>query len=286
MHTLCGDRLEVQVLDPAADRGRLGSRYCTGGYIHQVTDRRHGPLLAGPQWPAERPDVFHGQGAPEAFNGFPGAESVPAGGLVGVIGVGMVQRATAEPFQPRTSREVAAWVDWDASVEAQAITMRTEQRYGEWAYRLTKAVRVSGRSVRSETAMANLGPSPLPVRWFAHPFFPIPGGRRLLRSNLASAVPESPGFEADSSGWVCRKPGHDWAAGCFCPLALDPAPARPLELEQEHPLVGRVLVRADFAPTSFPIWGNDRTFSFEPYWEHAIAAGQSAAWAIEYAFGE
>ncbi len=132
---------------------------------------------------------------------------------------------------------------------------------------------------------SNLGAAALPVRWFAHPFFPIPAGRRLFRANIPFAVPESPGFDRDGDGWVCRKQGHAWEDGCFCPLEYDAAAAPPLEIEQEHPLVGSVVARADFAPTSFPIWGNDRTFSFEPYWEHAIAPGQSAAWAIEYVFG-
>lgn len=286
MHSLEGDRLEVQVLDTVADRGRLGSRYCAGGYICQVIDSRHGPLLAGPQWPAQSPDVFHGQGAPEAFNGFPGCEGVPVGGEVGVMGVGMVRRSGAEPFAPRTSREVTAWARWSLEAGPSALSMATEQRYGEWAYRLAKTVRVSGRTVRCETAMTNLGGSPLPVRWFAHPFFPVPAGRRLFRSNTAFTVPDSPGFELDGEGWMCRKPGHDWAAGCFCPLAFDPAAASPLELQQVHPLAGGVTVRTDFAPTSFPIWGNDRTFSVEPYWEHSIALGRSAAWAIEYRFGE
>ncbi len=285
MHALCGERLQVLVLDPVADRERLGSRYCAGGYIHQVIDARRGPLLAGPQWPAGRPDVFHGQGAPEAFNGFPGAESASPGCEVGVMGVGMVRRAGAEPFSPRSSREVTAWAPWSVSAEGSRLTMRTEQRYGEWAYRISKAVQVQGRTVRSETAMTNLGGCALPVRWFAHPFFPIPAGPRLFRSNIAFAAPDSPGFEKDDQGWVCRKRGHDWLAGCFCPLAFDAAAAPLLELEQLHPLLGSVSVRADFAPTSFPIWGNDRTFSFEPYWEHEIAAGHSAAWAIEYSFG-
>jgi hypothetical protein len=287
MHVLRGERLEVQVLDPRADRGRLGSRYCTGGYIVQVTDGRHGSLLAGPQWPAEAPDVFHGQGAPEAFNGFPGAEGVPPGGEVGVMGVGMVRRASAEPFQPRTSRDVSRWVEWSVNAGPAEISMSAEQRYGEWAYRLAKTVRVSVRTVRSQSSMENLGRSPLPVRWFAHPFFPLPAGRRLFRSNIPftlPASPGSPGFDRDSQGWFCRREDHDWPAGCFCQLGFDPAASRPLELEQEHPLVGRVTVRTDFAPTSFPIWGNDRTFSVEPYWEHTIEPGGRAGWAIEYTF--
>ncbi len=38
MITLANDSLEVQFLDPVADRARFGVRYCTGGYIFQVRD--------------------------------------------------------------------------------------------------------------------------------------------------------------------------------------------------------------------------------------------------------
>jgi hypothetical protein len=284
MYYLSGDRIQVAVLDPVADRQRLGSRYCAGGYVHQVTDTRLGPLLAGPQWPAPQPDVFHGQGAPEAFNGFPGAGDVPVGGDVGVIGVGLVRRADPQPFQPRLNRDVSEFSAWQCDAAPSAVTMRTAHRFGSWGYRLSKTVRAEGRTVRSETQLACEGPSPLPVRWFAHPFFLLPGERRLFRADLDFSVPENPGFEKDASGWICRKPGHDWPAGCFVQLAYNRDAAATLELEQAHPLLGSVGLRTDFAPTSFPIWGNDRTFSVEPYWEHTIAAGETATWAIEYTF--
>jgi hypothetical protein len=40
----------------------------------------------------------------------------------------------------------------------------------------------------------------------------------------------------------------------------------------------------DFLPSFLPIWGNDRTFSFEPYFEKELAPGEGAEWNIEYRF--
>jgi len=52
--------LSVAILDPAnpADQKHLGTRYCWGGYIWQVTDATAGPLLAGAEWPVKNPIPF------------------------------------------------------------------------------------------------------------------------------------------------------------------------------------------------------------------------------------
>jgi hypothetical protein len=43
--------MNVAVLDPVSDQARFGMRYCTGGYIWQVTDHRIGDLIADPNYP-------------------------------------------------------------------------------------------------------------------------------------------------------------------------------------------------------------------------------------------
>jgi len=87
MYTLSGETLEVAILDPVADQERFGVRYCTGGYIFQVTDRSHGPLLTGPTYPHSF-NWFDGQGIPDAFNLGPLLEQPDSGPNALIIGIG------------------------------------------------------------------------------------------------------------------------------------------------------------------------------------------------------
>ena len=77
MYPLSNTDLQVELLDPLADQARFGIRYCTGGYIFQITDARHGPLLTGPTYPEDF-NWFDGQGIPDAFNLAPLHDSTTA----------------------------------------------------------------------------------------------------------------------------------------------------------------------------------------------------------------
>ena len=111
MYTLKNTQLTVSILDPIADLPRLGSRYCSGGYIYQVTDSEKGELLAGPHYPDPNPVPFDGQGAPDMFFTPLSSGEVPLGGEAGCIGVGKVRRTNADhPFDVRFNPEVSEHV--------------------------------------------------------------------------------------------------------------------------------------------------------------------------------
>lgn len=285
MYTLQSLELSVSILDPVADQRRLGSRYCSGGYIYQVTDAQKGELLSGPQYPDPEPNVFDGQGAPDMFftpllNG-----PVPVGAEVGCIGVGRVRRTSPqEPFDVRYNPEVTEYVTWDVQKGANSITMSTRHTFHHWAYSLTRFVQLTGRKVYSRTAITSEGESVLPVRWFAHPFFPLTPDHVLCRFSAPLGMPENPGYHFNGNGFVCRKPGFDWnRGGHFQPLDL-PEAQPGLTIVEQHAKVGQVSARTDFWPDFMPIWGNTKTFSFEPYFIRPLSMGQSAEWSIEYEF--
>jgi hypothetical protein len=283
MITLKNNELTVSILDPAADAARLGSRYCTGGYIWQVSDARAGELLAGPEYPRE-PNTFDGQGAPDMFHRALGAEEAPVGGEVGCIGVGRVRRTSPiEPFDVRHNPEVIEFVRWEVTAEREQTRMTTAHAFRDWAYRLERVVSLRGRAVHSHTAIRSQGQAPLPVRWFAHPFFPIPGDNVLCRFSIPVSFPENPGYALNEEDFVIRKPDHDWRRGWYQALTYEPA-GESLRVDERHPKTGQVSALTDFMPTFLPIWGNQATFSFEPYFERVLAPGEEAAWSIEYRF--
>ena len=106
----------------------------------------------------------------------------------------------------------------------------------------------------------------------------------------------------DSGGYVCRvdgpdgaEPGmgylrhrHDAAPPLMVLQVIPPAPSsfnnrHPSSAEpygiawQNHPSLGLLSAKCSYCPTFFPIWGNGRTFSWEPYLVRAFFAHGVAA---------
>ena len=285
MYSLKNAQLSVSILDPIADQKRLGSRYCTGGYIYQVTDAVKGELLAGPHYPSPEPNVFDGQGAPDMFQAALLPEGVAVGGAVACIGVGLVRLSTpGEPFDVRFNPEVIEFLPWEVSQNADSIRMSTQHTFQGWAYTLTRLVTLQGRKLISRPSIASQGSAALPLRWFAHPFFPLTPDQVLCRFSLPLDLPESPGYFYNAEGFICRKPEFDWTrGGCYQPFHIT-APGSSFSILQKHPKVGHVTAETDFVPGFLPIWGNDKTFSFEPYYLGTLGQGESAEWSITYQF--
>jgi hypothetical protein len=274
MFILVNDQLTVEILDPIADQARLGARYCTGGYIFQITDHRLGPLLSGPTYP-ESFNVFDGQGIPDAFNLSP-LRSIGENSEALVVGVGICDLSVSD-----MRRSVTSFCAWECAVDARRATMVTQQVYHDWSLELTRSVELTGRTVRSAAHIRNTGRAFIPLRWFPHPFYPQTATDELIKLNLPVSFPENPGYEMREDGYIARK-GWPWDQGYYLPL--DHASVEPLVIQQRHPLLGQVSATCSYAPDFFPIWGNPNTFSWEPFLERTLAPGQELRWWIDYDF--
>lgn len=271
MLNLSNDQLTVDVLDPKHHQDLLGTRYCSGGYIYQVSDPLIGPLMSGPTYP-ETFNPFDGQGIPDSFSLAPLVSGTPLKSLI--VGVGL-----CEPDR----RTVLERCKWHIERHDSFITFSTRQSLEGWALDLKRRVSLNGRTVRSETSLKNIGSDRFSFVWFPHPFYPqLPTGLdALVKINIPVGMPANDGFALSSDGFIHRS-RWPWIGAHY--QALDLERSDSLVLIQRHPSLGLVTATASYAPTYFPIWGNDRTFSWEPMIERTLAPGQSARWHIDFDF--
>jgi hypothetical protein len=274
--------LAVKILDPEADRAKLGSRYCSGGYVWQVEDARHGALLSGPCFPDPEPPPFDGQGLPEVFEIALGQDRARVGDDVWVVGVGRVRRESATvPFHVRDNPTVVERARWIVERSPLAVTMRSRETFLDFELELERRLALDGRTLRSATVIRNACKQDIPIRWFAHPFFPW-ADSESLRFSLESTLPENPGFFVSARGAVERRKEHTWANGCY--VVPRTALGGELEVTQAHPALGSVRVTCRFPLAWLALWGNARTLSFEPFHATVLTPGGVSSWAMEYRF--
>ncbi|MEI8093874.1 MAG: hypothetical protein WCG80_06640 [Spirochaetales bacterium] len=268
MLVLSNDALFVSILDPDTDTARLGHRYNTGGSVFQVTDTRVGELLSGPTYPHDY-NTYDGQGLPDSF-----PERLSAGGPLALgLGVGLVdveRKVVVEPCR------------WDVNRDPGRLRFLTRHTWEGWDLELERTLTLSGRTLHSLTRMTNRGNRPADLTWFPHPFYP-PTRDQLFRPDVGFPLPEHRGFGLDSTGWVFRR-AVPWTEASLVRVEYGAeAPATQTFL-QRHPKLGMVAARFDYAPQKVVLWGNDRTFSFEPYLHRELPRGETTEWTATYDF--
>ncbi len=283
MLTLQNQTLRVQILDPISDRHRLGSRYCTGGYIWQISDLASGDLLSGPMFPDPFPTQFDGQGVPEVFETALGSDTASINENVLVIGVGEVVRSSpVHPFHVRNNPIVKEFCTWEIEQMENSISMHTAHNYKKYSLQLNRTISLVGKTVSSKTTVTNTGEKIVPLRWFAHPFFPLTND--LVCTNFTGhfQIPDNPGFFLNEDGYLAMRKEYQWKKGLYCPLKLSCEGS--MIIRQRHPVLSELEVKLFFPVSSMPIWANANTFSFEPYLNTTLVPNSKKEWSIEYRF--
>lgn len=273
MYLLNNSNLQIEVLDPLADRDKFGVRYCTGGYIYQVSDFKHGRLLSGPTYPKSF-NWFDGQGIPDAFNWTPLRAPHKNDSEVLVIGVGLCDLL---------AKQVTRFCDWQLEENPYKLRFTTEQSFESYAFQLIRTLSLNGRRLRSHTQITNLGTAFIPISWFPHPFFPQPQqSAELCQFNLPVQLKaDQLGYELAASGFIQRKTQPE-QQGFY--LAVDHQAHQPLTILQRHDQLGLISAACSYVPSYLPIWGNQLSFSWEPFFQTIIAPQQSTSWWVDYQF--
>ena len=283
---LRNDQLAVEILDPVADRDKLGTRFCAGGQIFQVTDHRHGPLLSGPTYP-DSYNTFDSQGLPDGFTIYPGLEEHVIGDRVMAIGVGLARytHAVGDIF-PRTNREVAAWLDWRLQEIPGGMRFEADHDYDGFGYRMGRDITLENRRIRVATTLQGTGARDLPVQWFAHPFYPFP--KNGIAGDIPSDFEPNEAFGRGGNGHMILRCTPD--KGPLDPFRtfMDGRPTPPadgpLVIRVNHDRIGAAGVVCEFSVDRLPCWYNHQTFSPEPYLTTTLKQGERVDWAIMYAF--
>lgn len=273
MYLLNNNKLEVKLLDPIADRDKFGVRYCTGGYIYQVSDPRFGNLLTGPTYP-DSFNWFDGQGIPDAFNWAPLRAPDKDDSEVLILGIGLCDVL---------NKQVTQFCDWQIETAAQHIRFTTQQRFANYALQLVRTVSLHERTVRSHTQITNQGSDFIPINWFPHPFYAQPKqSDELCLLNIPIAIEsQNQGYACGANGFIQRK---TWPEQKGFYLPLEHQAQQPLTVLQRHDQLGLVGATCSYVPDYFPIWGNQHTFSWEPFFQHIVAPAKSISWWIDYHF--
>lgn len=273
MYFLDNKNLQIEILDPVVDRDKFGVRYCTGGYIYQISDAKHGKLLSGPTYP-DSFNWFDGQGIPDAFNWTPLRSAQKDDSEVLIMGIGLCDLI---------NKQVKAFCDWQIEAQTNQLQFTTEQRFEAHALQLIRILSLNGRTVRSHNTMTNQGSSFIPLSWFPHPFYPQPqNSAELCYLNIPFQLKaENPGYECAANGFIQRKVQPE-QKGFYLPL--DHQAQQPLTILQRHDQLGLIGASCSYVPSYFPIWGNQHTFSWEPFFQTIVAPGNTVSWWIDYHF--
>jgi hypothetical protein len=283
MIEIANKELSVQVIDPVKDISLIGSRYCIGGYIFQVQDKALGSLLSGPRFQNEPYNVFDGQGAPEVFEIALNQDSAKVNDDVLVIGVGLVSRTNAlSPFHVRDNPRVKEFTSWKIEQKATAVTMNTKQNFMGWSLELSRILTIRKRVLKSQTTIKNIGTRSLPIRWFAHPFFPFPKDFRACKFSVPITMEPNLGYTIDKNGYIELKSQYSWNKGLYQKIAFKKSSV--FNVEQIHPVLGKLQVTCDFMPDALAIWANNNTFSIEPFKIASVQIGQELRWSVSYLF--
>ncbi len=287
MLRLSNRELTLEILDPhnPTDQKRQGWRYCHGGYVWQVTDAQHGPLLTGPSYPDE-PSVYDGQGLPESFRHTrrDNHARLTWRGDAGVaIGAGTI---TANPNPKAGAADTVRLGDpckWTVTPAADHLVFQTRQTAAGLSYELSRKIELAGRTVTSFTQLTNVGDAPLALQWFPHPFWALTGQRAKMKLPAGTTVPENTVFTIAADGALTfKRPFGPKPDNQFSILTLPPK--TPLALSLNHPKLARVTFEVSFVAEDCPIWGNGHTISVEPYLGLAIPPGETRHWFVQHGF--
>jgi len=176
---LCNGQLALALGDPGTAGTYCGTRFSWAGIISEVTWGEHhlfGPWQSGPL-PLDLHDNVSGTAGEFGMGiaGMPpplGFEEAAPGCLFVKIGVGVLRRPDAQPYQFHRSYELVEAPAWDVSTDGRRVDMRQRIERAGFGYDYTHAVELlpGASAFVTRHRLTNTGREPIRQTHYSHNF--------------------------------------------------------------------------------------------------------------------
>jgi len=268
----------IEIADPRPDPFALGARYVHGGYIHGILrDGRRLTGRAGLGW-----NSVDGEGAPDSFELDLAFAHAEPGDSFMRIGAGRVVR---DGGPRRFYSQLDLGLTWEVVEHSEAhLVMRTRdliwRRGQEFAYELTRAVRVRDDGLDSTTTLALRTPWNHPLSWFPHAFWAHTALDATGYALPAAATPTGNVIQDAQGLWRLRPSGGEQGIAVVTGLW---GHCGSIDCQLDAALGGgAVRMTLDRPWDHVVLWASRRATSAEPLLSRIWPRNDTASWTIGY----
>ena len=282
------ETIAVKLYLPDAKTGYYrGTRFDWSGQIGSLKTARHEYFG---QWFEKYDPQLHDsiQGPVEEFSEVGFAEA-KAGDLFLRVGVGLVRRPDAKPYDRFKTYEIVDAGQWRIRRGKDRIAMTHTVRGAGFAYRYTKTIRLMGQEMVIEHALRNTVGKAMTLTQYNHQFFVMDGKPTgpetevLFPFDLQASQKPAETLATVQGGAIQYKRELRKGESVFGIFAGAPAPAFDIRVGRRDTGAG-VRIRGDRAIENVVFWSIRTTVCPEPYVRVDTAPGKTTRWSYRYTF--
>lgn len=286
--TISSGELTAQLYLPDAKVGYYrGTRFDWSGQIGSLRSGQHEYFG---QWFEKYDPKLHDsiQGPVEEFSELGFADAAPGGEFVRV-GIGVVRRPDAKPFDRFRTYEITDPGRWEVRRGKDRVTMTHTVRGAGYAYRYTKTVRLRGKEMVIAHELQNTGSKAMELTQYNHQFFVMDGkptGPETQVTFPFSLQPKRvPAAELATvaGGEIQYRRELQKGESVFGTFAGAPAEGYDIRVGRKD-TGASVRIRGDRPIESLVFWSIRTTVCPEPYVRVDTAPGKKTAWSYRYTF--
>ena len=285
---IANDKITVKLYLPDAHTGYYrGTRFDWSGQIGSLKTSKHEYFG---QWFEKYDPKLHDsiQGPVEEFDELGFADAV-AGGPFLRVGIGVVVKPDAKPYDRFRTYEIADPGRWAVKKAKDRITMTHTVNGAGFAYRYTKTVRLQGSEMSIDHELRNTGVKEMKMTQYNHQFFVMDGKPTGPETQVTFPFPLQ-ARRLPAAALALLKGGdieykRELQKGESVFGTFEGAPAAGYDIRVGRRDTGaQVRIRGDRPIDSLVFWSIRSTVCPEPYVRVDTAPGKKTRWTYRYTF--